>query len=71
MLVGLLTIQQKNQLVGTELQHDWFFNPVQDMDKNWIISTTEMYNNTNPDVVWVKNLPLIDWIPPVEDNTEL
>jgi hypothetical protein len=64
MIVGLLTIEQKDQLVGVELQHDWYFNPVQDADNNWIITTVEMDNNTNPDVMWVKDLPLIEWIAP-------
>jgi hypothetical protein len=66
MIVGLLTIEQKDQLVGVELQHDWYFNPVQDADNNWIITTVEMDNNTNPDVMWVKDLPLIEWIKPIE-----
>jgi len=64
MLVGLLTIEQKDELVGVELQHDWYFNPVQDNNDNWIISTEEMYNNTNPSVSWVKDLPLIEWNEP-------
>ena len=65
MIVGLLTIEQKDELIGVQLQYDWYFNPIQDADNNWIISTQEMDNNTNPDVMWVKDLPLIEWIAPV------
>jgi hypothetical protein len=67
MKVGLLTIEQKDELIGVKLQSDWYFNPVQDADNNWIISTQEMDNNTNPDVMWVKDLPLIEWIAPIID----
>lgn len=67
MLVGLLTIEQKDQLVGTALQHDWFFNPVQDGNGDWIITTQEIDNNINPDVMWVKDLPLIVYVPPITD----
>jgi hypothetical protein len=64
MLVGLLTIEQKVQLVGVELQHDWLFNPVQDANNNWIITTIEIDNCINPDFLWVKDLPLIEWVAP-------
>jgi hypothetical protein len=63
MKVGLLTIEQKDELVGVLFQADSYFNPVQDNNDNWIISTEEMEYNTNTDVMWVKDLPLIDWEP--------
>jgi hypothetical protein len=65
MLVGLLTIEQKEKLVGVEFEPSSYFNPVQDVSNNWIISTTEMDDNINPDFMWVKDLPLIEWIPPI------
>ena len=65
MQVGLLTIEQKDSLIGQLWQQDCYFNPVQDVNDNWIISTTEMYGNTNPDFTWVSTLPLIEWVPPI------
>jgi hypothetical protein len=65
MLVGLLTIEQKEELVGIEYEPFSYFNPVQDGNGDWIISTVEMDDNINPDVMWVKDLPLIEWNPPV------
>jgi hypothetical protein len=65
MIVGLLTIEQKEKLVGVEFEPLSYFNPVQDVSNNWIISTTEMDDNINPDFMWVKDLPLIEWMPPV------
>ena len=61
--VGLLTIEQKDELVGTWYDSDSYFNPIQDANDNWIISQEEMEQNENPAVSWVKDLPLIEYIP--------
>jgi hypothetical protein len=63
MLVGLLTIEQKDQIEGQYYGEDLMFNPVQDADEDWVISTTEMFSCINPDFMWVKDLPLIEWNP--------
>lgn len=63
MLVGLLTLEQRNELEGQYFAEDQRFNPVQDADEDWIISTTEMFTCINPDFMWVKDLPLIEWNP--------
>lgn len=62
-LVGLLTIKQKDQLVGTWYAPDSFYNPIQDINDNWVISVEEMQNTTNPDTLWVKDLDLIIYEP--------
>ena len=67
MIVGLLTIEQKDQIEGQYFAEDQRFNPVQDGDGDWIITTTEMYNCINPDFMWVKDLPLIEWVSPILD----
>jgi hypothetical protein len=64
MKVALLTLSQKDELIGQLLQPDWYFNPVQDDEGNWIISTEEIDNNQNPNFDWITELPLIDWVPP-------
>ena len=61
--VGLLTETQKDELVGTWYDSDSYFNPIQDANDNWIISQEEMQQNENPSVNWVKDLPLIEYIP--------
>jgi len=61
--VGLLTELQKNELIGVLYAPDSYFNPIQDINDNWIISQEEMYNNENELVAWVKDLPLIDFEP--------
>jgi len=61
--VGLLTESQKNELVGQLYDDDSYFNPIQDIDDNWIISVEEMEFCVNPEFQWVKTLPLIEYKP--------
>jgi len=61
--VGLLTELQKDELVGQLYAPDSYFNPIQDINDNWVISQEEMYNNENELVAWVKDLPLIEYVP--------
>ena len=62
-LVGLLTVEQKNSLVGHHFMPDCYFNPIQDLYDNWIISTQEIDECVNPDFLWVKDLELITYEP--------
>ena len=61
--VGLLTESQKNELVGQLYDEDSYFNPIQDIEDNWIISVEEMEFCVNPEFMWVKDLPLIEYKP--------
>jgi hypothetical protein len=72
--VGLLTESQKDSLVGQLYDDDSYFNPIQDIEDNWIISVEEMEFCVNPEFMWVKTLPLIDYkpkpsppFPPIEE----
>jgi hypothetical protein len=61
-LVGLLTEVQKDELVGVYYSDDSIYNPITDIDENWVISTEEMIYTTNEDTLWVKDLELIPYI---------
>jgi hypothetical protein len=61
--VGLLTLDQYNQVVGQMFDEDSFFNPIQDANDDWIISEEEINFCTNPEFFWVKQLPLIEYLP--------
>jgi hypothetical protein len=61
--VGLLTETQKDSLVGQLYDEDSYFNPIQDDFDNWIISVEEIEFCVNPEFQWVKDLPLIDYVP--------
>jgi hypothetical protein len=62
-LVGLLTEVQKDELIGVAYAPDSFYNPIQDLNDNWIISVEEIANTINPATEWVKDLPLTIYIP--------
>jgi hypothetical protein len=61
-LVGLLNQEQKDLLTGQLYTDDSYFNPIQDANDNWIISTEEMINCTNEKFAWVKDLELITYL---------
>jgi hypothetical protein len=68
--VGLLTEAQKDELVGQLYDEDSYFNPIQDLNDNWIISVEEIDQCVNPEFMWVKELPLVPYepkpTPPIE-----
>lgn len=57
--VGLLTEIQKDELTGQMYAPDSYFNPIQDLNNNWVISIEEMEFCVNELFLWVKDLPLI------------
>ena len=61
--VGLLTESQKDSLIGQLYDDDSYFNPIQDDFDQWIISTEEIEFCVNPEFMWVKDLPLIEYKP--------
>jgi len=61
--VGLLTIEQKDLIVGQQYTTDSYFNPIQDNSDNWVISVEEMEYCTNVEFLWVKDLTLIEYVP--------
>jgi len=66
--VGLLTIEQKDLIVGQQYTTDSFFNPILDLNDNWVISIEEMNYCDNNDYLWVKDLDLIIYEPKVHVN---
>jgi hypothetical protein len=63
--VGLLTVEQKDLLVGQLFDEDSYFNPIQDDNNNWIISIEEIEQNQNPDFGWLQDLEMIIFVPKV------
>ena len=61
--VGLITEVQKDELIGQLYTEDSYFNPIQDASDNWIISVEEMEFCTIEQFMWVKDLPLIEYVP--------
>ena len=63
MEVLLLTEQQKDLLIGQLYTDDSYFNPIQDVNDNWVISLQERDFCTNDEFSWVNNLPIIEYKP--------
>ena len=63
--VGLLSIAQKDLLVGQLFDEDSYFNPIQDNADNWIISIEEIEQNQNPEFGWLQDLEMIIFVPKV------
>lgn len=61
--VGLLTETQKDSLIGQLYTVDSYFNPIQDINDNWIISVEEIELCKNDLFYWVKTLTLIPYEP--------
>lgn len=61
--VGLLTIEQKDSLIGQLYMPDSYFNPIQDYYENWVISVEEINQCINPEFMWIKDLDLIEYKP--------
>jgi hypothetical protein len=64
MKVAILTIEQKDILDKQEFKKNMSFNPVQDVNEDWVISEVEINECINTDFMWVKNLVLTDWLGP-------
>jgi hypothetical protein len=65
-MVGLLTTEEKDQLIGQKYSEDSYFNPIQDIDGNWIISMEEMVFSTYEEFRWVKNISMIEFKPKID-----
>ena len=64
MKIAILTTEQKDILLNQEVLPKLKFNPVQDVNENWVISEIEVNGSINPNFMWVKNLELTDWLGP-------
>jgi len=42
-MIAIITTEQKNILVGKQFETDSFFNPILDLNDNWVISEIEYY----------------------------
>ena len=61
--VGILTEEEMQFLQGQTFQPDSYFNPIQDINDNWILSAEEIAYCSNPQFLWVKELNMIEYQP--------
>jgi hypothetical protein len=75
-MIAILTTEQKDILVGQTYDGTCFFNPIQDLNNNWIISEIEYYyclglwylDELNSELVFIKDLSLTIYEPKIVEN---
>jgi hypothetical protein len=67
-MIAIITEVQKNILIGKKFDGIQFFNPVQDLNDNWVISEEEINQCTNLDLLFIKDLVLTVYEPKISEN---
>jgi len=75
-MIAIITTEQKDILVGQTYDGVCFFNPIQDLNDNWIISEIEYYyclglwylDELNLDLQFIHNLTLSEYFPKPQEN---
>ena len=75
-MIAIITELQKDILVGKTFETDSFFNPIQDLNLNWVISEIEYYHclglwyldELNAELIFIKDLYLSVYEPKIVEN---
>lgn len=75
-MIAIITELQKDILIGKQFETDSFFNPIQDLNDNWIISEIEYYyclglwyiDECPSELVFIKDLYLSIYEPKIVEN---
>jgi hypothetical protein len=75
-MIAIITELQKDILIGKQFEIDSYFNPIQDLNDNWIISEIEYYyclglwylDELNSELVFIKDLSLTIYEPKIVEN---
>lgn len=62
-MIAIITEIQKDILIGEKFDGIQFFNPVQDLNDNWVISEEEINQCTNADLQFITTLSLSEYLP--------
>jgi hypothetical protein len=68
-LVAVLTQEQYEQVHLKELQPDHAFSCAKNIDNNWVIDQTQIDQIQNDQFLWLKELPLIEYHPPIIEQS--
>ena len=60
MIVYLLSEYQKKEIEGLAYDEESYFNPIQDINDQWVISDEEV---SQSNIDWIKELPKIKFNP--------
>ena len=54
--VAIITEEEKDKLIGQQFMPDVYFNPIQDLNDNWIISSEEIDQSEDKEIISFKDL---------------
>ena len=74
-MIAIITELEKDILVGKKFETDSFFNPIQDLNDNWVISEIEYYyclglwylDELNTELQFIKDLDLSEYYPKLNE----
>lgn len=67
-MIAIITEIQKDILIGKKFDGVQFFNPVEDLNDNWVISEEEINQCTNAELIFIKDLSLSIYEPKIVEN---
>jgi hypothetical protein len=75
-MIAIITELQKDILIGKEFETDGFFNPIEDVNLNFVISEIEYYHclglwyldELNAELIFIKDLSLSIYEPKIVEN---
>ncbi len=75
-MIAIVTTEQKNILVGKQFETDSFFNPIEDVNLNFVISEVEYYyclglwylDECPTELIFIKDLSLSVYEPKIFEN---
>ena len=56
--VAIITEEEKDKLIGRQFMTDVYFNPIQDANNNWIISSEDIDQSEDKEIISFKDLRL-------------
>jgi hypothetical protein len=56
--VAIITEEEKDKLIGRQFMTDVYFNPIQDLNGNWVISSEEIDQSEDKEIISFKDLRL-------------
>ena len=56
--VAKITEEEKDKLIGRQFMTDVYFNPIQDLNGNWVISKEEIDQSEDKEIISFKDLRL-------------
>lgn len=54
--VAIITEEEKDKLIGRQFMTDVYFNPIQDLNDNWVISSEEIDQSEDKEIISFKDL---------------